>query len=178
MLKIEISKRADGAGVLHCIREDGSMTWQKQEKHGAHFALHDLKHYAVETALGYPRGFFGLIAEEWEFEDTTGKGAREPLPAEALEVERVVGLFDSERGSGMLWTAEEFNGFAPRALTDAEILKVRALSGRAVPAMVGGCCGANAGTDDMNDDMNIGRRDGVMLLCRSDSGNTLSLSRP
>ena len=28
------------------------------------------------TALGYPRGFFGLIAEGWEIEDTTGKGAR------------------------------------------------------------------------------------------------------
>ena len=129
MLHIEISKRADGAGVLRCIREDGSVTWQKQAKHGAYFALHDLTHYAVETALGYHRGFFGLIAEGWEVEDTTGKGARDPLPAEALEVERIVGLFDSERGSGMLWTAEEFNGFAPRALTDADIQKVRALRG-------------------------------------------------
>jgi len=129
VLHIEISKRADGAGVLRCIREDGSVTWQKQAKHGAYFALHDLTHYAVETALGYHRGFFGLIAEGWEVEDTTGKGARDPLPAEALEVERIVGLFDSERGSGMLWTAEEFNGFAPRALTDADIQKVRALRG-------------------------------------------------
>jgi hypothetical protein len=124
-----MAKRADGAGVLRCTREDGSITWQKQEKHGAHFALHDLTHYAVESALGYRRGFFGLIAEGWEVEDTTGKGARGPLPAEALEVERIVGLFDSERGSGMLWTAEEFNAFAPRALTDADIQKVRALRG-------------------------------------------------
>ena len=129
MLRIEISKRADGVGVLRCIREDGSVTWQKQPKHGAHFALHDLTHYAVETALGYRRGFFGLIAEGWEVEDTTGKGARGPLPVEAVEVERIVGLFDSERGSGMLWTVEEFNEFAPRPLTEAEILKVRALRG-------------------------------------------------
>jgi len=129
VLKIEISKRTDGVGVLRCTRADGSITWQKQPKHGAHFALHDLTHYAVETALGYRRGFFGLIAEGWEVEDTTGKGARGPLPEEALEVERIVGLFDSERGSGMLWTAEEFNGFAPCSLTDAEIQKVRALRG-------------------------------------------------
>jgi len=129
MLQIEISKRADGAGVLRCTREDGSITWQKQAKHGAHFALHDLTHYAVETALGFRRGFFGLIAEGWEVEDTTGKGARGPLPAEAVEVERIVGLFDSERGSGMLWTAEEFSQFAPRALTDADIQKVRSLRG-------------------------------------------------
>jgi hypothetical protein len=129
MLRIEIAKRADGVGVMRCTRQDGSVTWQKQPKHGAHFALHDLTHYAVETALGYRRGFFGLIAEGWLVEDTTGKGARGPLPVEAVEVERIVGLFDSERGSGMLWTVEEFNEFAPRPLTEAEILKVRALRG-------------------------------------------------
>ena len=49
------------------------------------------------------------------------------IPAEALEVEKIVGLFDSERASSVLWTAEEFNTFAPRPLTDAEIQKVRAL---------------------------------------------------
>jgi hypothetical protein len=126
---IEISKRADGVGVLRCTRQDGSVTWQKQAKHGAHFALHDLTHFAVETALGYRRGFFGLIADGWEVDDTTGKSARGPLPAEAVEVERIVGLFDSERGSGMLWTLEEFNQFAPRTLTDADIQSVRALRG-------------------------------------------------
>jgi hypothetical protein len=129
MLRIEIAKRSDGVGVLRCTRADGSVTWQKQPKHGAHFALHDLTHYAVETALGYRRGFFGLIADGWEVEDTTGKGARGPLPPEAVEVERIVGLFDSERGSGMLWTGEEFNEFAPRKLTDAEIQSVRAIRG-------------------------------------------------
>lgn len=130
MLQIEIVKRADGVGVLRCTREDGSVTWQKQVKHSAHFALHDLTHYAVETALGYRRGFFGLIAEGWDVDDTTGKGARGPLPAEAGEVEQIVGLFDSERGSGMLWTVEEFNESAPRALAGAEIGNVRALRGK------------------------------------------------
>jgi hypothetical protein len=129
VLKVEISKREDGAGVLRCTRDDGSVTWQKLPKHGAHFALHDLTHYAVETALGYRRGFFGLIAEGWEVEDTTGKGARGPLPAEALEVERIVGLFDSERGSGGLWTVDEFNAFSPRPLSEADILRVRSVRG-------------------------------------------------
>ncbi len=127
MLQIEIVKQPDGAGVLRCVRQDGSVTWQKQTKHAAHFALHDLTHYAVETALGYRRGFFGLIAEGWDVDDTTGKGARGALPAEAVEVERIVGLFDAERGSGVLWSAEEFNGFAPRAITGAEIQSVRTL---------------------------------------------------
>ena len=127
MLHIEITKQTDGAGVLRCIRQDGSATWQKQTTHAAYFALHDLTHYAVETALGYQRGFFGLIAEGWEVDETTGKGARGALPAEAVEVERIVGLFDSERASGALWSAQEFSEFAPRALTDADIQKVRAL---------------------------------------------------
>jgi hypothetical protein len=129
VLKIEIARRAGGAGTLSCQREDGSITWQKQAKHAAHFALHDLTHYAVETALGYRRGFFGLIAEGWDLEETGGKGARGPLPSEALEVERIVGVFDSERASGTLWTLEEFNQFSPRALTEAEIQNVRGLRG-------------------------------------------------
>ena len=127
MVLIEIAKLPDGAGVLRCTRQDGSVTWQKQAKHAAHFALHDLTHYAVETALGYRRGFFGLIAEGWEIEETTGKGRRGSLPAEAIEVERIVGLFDSERASGVLWSAEEFSGIAPRAVTEAEVGSVRAL---------------------------------------------------
>jgi len=129
MLKIEIVKQQDGSGVLRCMRPDGSLTWQKQTKHATHFALHDLTHYAVETSLGYRHGFFGLIAEGWDVDDTTGKGVRGALPAEAVEVERIVGLFDSERASSTLWSREEFNEYAPRALTDTEIQAVRSLRG-------------------------------------------------
>lgn len=127
MLRIEIVKQPGGAGVLRCTRRDGSVTWQKQTKHAEHFAWHDLTHYAVETCLGYRQGFFGLIAAGWNVSDTTGKGTRGPLPAETLEVERIVGLFDSERASGMLWNCDEFNQYAPRPLTQAEIESVRTL---------------------------------------------------
>ena len=131
MLKIEIAKRSDGAGLLRCTRADGSVTWQKQsERHAVHFTMHDLTHYAVETTLGYQRGFFGLIAEGWDMDDTTGKGSRGRLPAEAGEVECVVGLFDAERGSGTLWTAEDFATYSPapitRELNDETIQRVRA----------------------------------------------------
>jgi hypothetical protein len=86
MLKIEIVRRADGAGLLRCTRADGSVTWQKQsERHAVHFIHHDLTHFAVETTLGYTQGFFGLVAAGWNIEDTTGKGARGPLPHEAGE---------------------------------------------------------------------------------------------
>lgn len=120
-MRIEIVKRADGAGLLRCTRRDGSVTWQKQsERVAAHFTHHDLTHFAVETTLERRRGFFGLVASGWEIEDTTGKGSRGPLPEEALEVERIVGLFDAERGSGALWTGAEFG------LPDEAILAVRA----------------------------------------------------
>ena len=124
-MKIQIAKRADGAGVMRCTRPDGSVVWQKVPKHGAHFALHDLTHFAVETTLGYRRGFYGLLAEGWDFDDVTGKGARGPLPQEALEVERVVGVFDSERMCGARYSVEDFNSFAPREFTADEIDAVR-----------------------------------------------------
>jgi hypothetical protein len=127
VLNIEISKHPDSSTVLRCTRQDGSITWQHQTRHAAHFVLHDLTHYAVETSLGYKNGFFGLLTEGWDIDDTTGKGTRGILPPEALEVEKLVGLFDSERASGTSWTLDEFNQFAPRPLSEADIQNVRKL---------------------------------------------------
>jgi hypothetical protein len=124
--------------VLRCERADSTVTWQRQERrHAAFFPLHDLTHYAVETELGFRRGFYGLIAEGWDITDTTGKGARGPLPREALTVERIVGAFDMQRASGTPWAAQAFNEQAalqamtsgdtpPRHLTDDELDRVRA----------------------------------------------------
>jgi len=138
---VQIVKRADGAGVLRCIRDDGSVTWQKQNpRHAAHFSLHDLTHFAVETTLGLRRGFFGLMAEGWDVDDTTGKGVRGSLPPDAAVAEILVGLFDGERAEGRMWTAEEFNQYTPRPLAEEEIARVRARRSqlfeqwRAVPA--------------------------------------------
>ena len=129
-MRVQITKKADGSGVLRCVRDDGSVTWQKQtDRHAAYFSLHDLTHFAVETTLGYRRGFFGLIAEGWDIEDTTGKGARGPLPKEAAEAEMMVGVFSSERAGGVIWTVDEFNEAAAmtgvRALSFDEIVRVK-----------------------------------------------------
>jgi hypothetical protein len=137
MLRIQITKRPDGNGVLRCVRADGSVTWQKQERHAAFFALHDLTHFAVESTLGFRRGFYGLIAEGWDVEDTTGKRARGPLPDEAVEVEYLVGSLDAERAGGATWTADEFANYAalaasnssratPPRLTEQDLARVRA----------------------------------------------------
>jgi hypothetical protein len=137
MLRIQITKRRDGSGVLCCVRADGSLTWQKQERQAAFFALHDLTHFAVESTLGFRQGFYGLIEAGWDIDDTTGLGTRGQLPGEALEVEYFVASFDAERASGTTWTADEFNKHAaihaaasgrtgPRLLTGEDLARVRA----------------------------------------------------
>ena len=137
-LRIELAAGADGGAVLRCVRADGSVTWQRHEGPRARFfPLHDLTHLAVESALGARQGFFGLVAAGWDIADTTGRGARGPLPDEALAVEQLVGLLDTERATGAAWTADEVNAQAaayaaahgrpaPRPLTDADLARVRA----------------------------------------------------
>ena len=149
---VEFTKRADGRTILRCIRDDGSITWQRNhDQHAAFFPLHDLLHYAVETGLSYTRGFFGLLAEGWNIDETTGNGARGPLPNEALEVEYLVSAFSAERAGGGAPMADEFNQLAatfakgkgmpvPRQLSDEELARVRscfhdlAMKWRALPA--------------------------------------------
>ncbi len=109
-LSIQITKRKDGGSVLKCVRADGSVTWQKQQgRRATFFPLHDLSHYAVETELGFRSGFYGLISAGWDIEDTEGKGARGPLPSEALTVEKTVSSFDVERAGGTEWNTADFN---------------------------------------------------------------------
>ena len=124
---IEILKQPDGSGLLRCTRDDDSVTWQKQARHAGYFALHDLTHFAVESTLGCESGFFGLVAQGWDIAETTGKGVRGPLPPEAIEVEKIVGLLDTERASGTLMYVQEFNQLAPRTLTQAELDAIRKL---------------------------------------------------
>jgi hypothetical protein len=108
ILKIRLKRRSDGSAALTCEREDGSVTWQRQEGSiGMVFPSHDLTHYAVETALGYDHGFFGLVADGWDISDFASPWSRGPIPREALEVELIVGLLDMQRLMNADWTAEE-----------------------------------------------------------------------
>ena len=134
---IEFAKRKDGNTILRCIRDDRSTTWQRNDdQHAGFFPLHDLTHYAVETELGFRRGFYGLIAEGWEIAETTGKTGRGALPTETLEVEYLVSAFSAERAGGTITSAAEFNDLAatfarangmptPRKLSDEQLGRVR-----------------------------------------------------
>ena len=102
-LTIKLKRQADRSAALTAIRADGSTTWQRQTgPRGEFFPVHDLTHYAVETVLGCPAGFFGLIADGWEISDFAPPFPRGPIPAEAREIEAIVGFIDSAQ------TAEEF----------------------------------------------------------------------
>src|SRR5215471_15727725 len=109
-LRVQFTKRTDGSVVLRCVRRDGSATWQRHEKHASFFSYHDLRHFAVETTLGFGKGFYGLIADGWDITDTTGKGRRGRLSAASVFVEHIVGLLERERvGDAAPLSASEFN---------------------------------------------------------------------
>jgi hypothetical protein len=134
-LRLQFTKRKDGAVVLRCLRRDGSATWQRHEKHATFFSFHDLSHFAVETTLGLHSGFYGLLADGWDIADTGGKGTRGKLQPSSILVEHIVGLFDRERAGGApALSAAEFNtqidemagrDSARQPITEAQLTQVR-----------------------------------------------------
>jgi hypothetical protein len=143
VLTIRLAKHTDGA-TLTCVRADGSLTWQRQRNTAAaFFPRHDLTHYAVESVLGYRRGFYGLVAAGWNISDFGAPWPRGPLPADMDPAEVVVGLLDAERasmtGGGAPWTAAELSQQAavfydaraldarPPVVTDDQLAAVRTL---------------------------------------------------
>jgi hypothetical protein len=141
-LVIRLKRHSDGSASLTLTRANGSVTWQRQNGSlGMVFPPHDLTHYAVESTLGYRRGFYGLVAEGWEIGDFAAPWPRGAIPEEAREVELIVGFFDSERRSSDRWTAADFNEHAekyvgaskyagtivPPVLRDEDIARVRAV---------------------------------------------------
>jgi len=134
-MRIEIKKTKDGRANLACVRADGSRTWAKLHPF---FPVHDLTHCAVESVFGFSESFFALVAAGRELDDFQLAGTASWLPVEALWAECLVGLFDTERGSGELLDAAAFNealqsilqrGDTPpfRAVRDDELARVRAL---------------------------------------------------
>ena len=125
---IRLKHHSDGSASLTCVRDDGTSTWQRQNGMlGVVFPPHDLTHYAVETTLGYRKGFYGLIAEGWEIGDFAKPWPRGPIPAEAREVELIVGFFDTERRSLARMTEEEFNDHAERYVAAQRSTKANSL---------------------------------------------------
>ncbi len=138
-LTIELTKLPQNGALLRCVLPDGSVTSQRNEgQRGRFFALHDLRHYAVESVLRHTRGFYGLLAAGWEIEDTTGKGARGKLPEETIAVEHLVGMLDADVTNGGESSAADFNRYAaefatrnncavPSPLSEESLIRIREL---------------------------------------------------
>lgn len=137
-LLVRIKKKADGSAALSCIRADGTTTWQQQNGQlGAFFPLHDLTHFAVESALGLRDAFYGLVAGGWDLIDFGNAASKGGLPVQAGIAELLVGFFDLERATGILFPASDYNAkiqsyYADRALpvpsfriTDDDVQRIR-----------------------------------------------------
>lgn len=112
-LEIRIKRGKDGPDSFVITRPDGSFTHQ-QDRTGGFFPPHDLTHFVVETELGFRHGFYGVVADGWDFADFGHPWPRGPMPDETVVPEAIVGLLDQERAAGLHWTAEEFS----RSLAD------------------------------------------------------------
>jgi hypothetical protein len=109
-LLIRIKKKTDGNAALSCIRADGTTTWQRQQgRLGLFFPLHDLTHFAVETVLGFRQAFYGLLADGWDISTFHEPGIASRTPEDAGLAEVLVGFFDTERATGVIGTADDFN---------------------------------------------------------------------
>src|SRR5690349_6829851 len=138
-LIIRIKKNADGSTATTCTRTDGSTTWQRQQGVKARFFVrHDLTHYAVESVLRHRRGFYGLVADGWDFTDFGAPWPRGKIPADADPAELIVGFFDVQGATGERWSAADFDeharkhiaehgGQAPKAplMTDEQLQRIR-----------------------------------------------------
>lgn len=72
-MMVRFTRGRDGKEpVLTCVRDDGSVTWQKSSEY---FVRHDLIHYAVEITLGYRNAFLGLVAGGRGLEDFGTRGS-------------------------------------------------------------------------------------------------------
>ena len=121
-MEIRFKKLENHGAALTCTRKDGSSTWQRPKRtQAAFFALHDLTHVAVESELMELTGFFQLVAAGWDIQDFENVQNRPDgqLPENALLVELIVGLLDSERASQATWTAEQFNSQIQTHFQDA-----------------------------------------------------------
>ncbi len=123
-MQVQIKKGRDSRPTLVCVRADGTRTWSQVHPF---FPLHDLTHLAVERALGFRQGFFGLVDSGWSIEAFTDPKARKRMPAQALWAENIVGLLDLERGMQRRLPAREINQALRDSLAQQHVPPFRAL---------------------------------------------------
>jgi len=86
------------APALTCIRDDGSVAWQRSSEY---FVRHDLIHYAIETALGYRKAFLGLVAGGRDLDDFgTREHAKDTYTDEEIWAEHIAAAIQFPSAAG------------------------------------------------------------------------------
>jgi hypothetical protein len=114
-VKVCLKKAKDGRPAVTFVRDDGSSTTGRLGL-GDFGPVHDLTHYAVETTLGLPHGFYGLLAAGWNIADFEAKGTAARLPDEAIVAECIVGQLTNVVFGGREVTTTDFNWLVREAL--------------------------------------------------------------
>jgi hypothetical protein len=98
-MEIRFTKKAEGRHIISCKRRDGTETWMHSS---LFFITHDLCHFAVETLLGLPSAFFGMLASGTDINDfELPKEQREfELTKDAVQAEHLVNLLTIEYNQG------------------------------------------------------------------------------
>jgi hypothetical protein len=131
-MTVQFKKDSDGNFVLHCIRKDGSQTWQKYT-YGMFQVEHDMMHFVLESTLGYSQAFYGLLASgkdiAWFAKPIEGGTKKPTLPPEAYYAEVLVGALQRLRNDDeffeMLASTCENLGIPVPAITPNQVRSIQ-----------------------------------------------------
>jgi hypothetical protein len=100
-MEILFTNSGDGASVLTCKRNDGSVTWKRTDPF---FIYHDLCHYAVETVLPLKNAFYGMVGSGTDISefDLPKEQRAVIITDEAVFAEHLVNLFVTDHVQGRI----------------------------------------------------------------------------
>ena len=90
-MKIELEKNTAYQSQYIITRDDDST--EKINLETKTYFIHDMCHYVVERKLNYEKGFWGMLAKGYKFEQLFGK--ENSLTEELRAVEQIVGPIQS-----------------------------------------------------------------------------------
>lgn len=97
-MRVLLTKLTDSRHALEVHRADGS--FERRELETRSLLLHDLVHFALESAAGIEDGFWGRLAAGSRFDDLLGGPGEESSRPVRMDVERVVAMLQTCAKSG------------------------------------------------------------------------------
>ena len=94
-MEISFTKKGVNTQIISCRRMDGTITWMHID---SFFIIHDICHYAVESALKFKNAFYGMLASGIAIADFEMPKEKRTfhLTEEAIYTEQIVNLLTIE----------------------------------------------------------------------------------